>query len=62
MLFEELNQEQLNWRYLLRVREQRVISYSILVEELKGRDYMVDLGVDGRVHGNVTQSRSVTKT
>jgi len=38
-----------------------IISYSILVEELKGRDHMVDLGVDGRIHGIVTQSRSVTK-
>jgi len=32
-----------------------------LVEELKGRDHMVDLGVDGRMHGNVTQSRCVIK-
>jgi len=31
-----------------------IIACSILVEELKGRDHMVDLGVDGRIHGNVT--------
>ena len=38
-----------------------IISYRILVEELKGKNHMVDLGEDERIHGNVTQSRSVTK-
>jgi hypothetical protein len=38
-----------------------ILPYSILVEELKGRDHTAYLGVDGRIRGNITQSRSVTK-